>query len=199
MTTLITATRTLAEVADHPVAAVATVTIPGDPDYDAVVLGRLTASMIEVFAGGSLQSYPDTTPVTDIFDPERRVGLLTSAAFVLDQERRELARQITAEGTRHAEVLRDIRDYAIERYREDMYCVDGLNTFLRYFDLPEYQPSIRVSYTIRGSFRTERSDADAAEHDAANWLGVDLSSISYVIEGSADYHVTVDEVEELDC
>jgi hypothetical protein len=199
VTTLTSATRTLAEVADHPRAAVATVTIPGDPDLDVVVLGRLTAGMIEVFAGGSVQSYPDTTPVTDIFDPERRVGLLTSAAFVLDQERRELARQITAERTRHAEVLRDIRDYAIARYCEEMYCIDGLNTFLRYFDLPEYRPSTRVSFTIHGSYRTERSDTDDAEDDAANSLAPDLSGVSYVIEGSADYHVAVDEVEELDC
>lgn len=199
MTTLTTATRTLAEVADHPRAAVATVTIPGDPDFDVVVLGRLTASMIEVFAGGSVQTYPDTTPVVDVADPDRRLGLVTAALFVLDQERRGLARQITAEGTRHAGVLQDIRDYAIERYREDMYCLDGLNTFLRYFDLPEYQPSTRVSYTIRGSYRTERTDADAAGDDAVRCLGVDLSDVSYVIEGSADHHVAVDEVEELDC
>jgi hypothetical protein len=199
VTTLTTATRTLAEVADHPGAAVTAVTIPGDPAIDVVVLSRLTASLIEVFAAGSVQTYPDTTAVTDIADPQRRFGLLVPAVFVLDHERRQLVRQITAERTRHADVLRDIRDYAIERYREDMYCLDGLNTFLRYFQLLEYQPSTRVSYTIHGSYRTERSDTDAAEYDAANHLGVDLSDVRYIVEGSADYHVAVDEVESLDC
>lgn len=199
MTTLATPTRSLAEVAAHPGAPVATITIPGDPPMDAVVLTRLTASIIEVFADGTVQAIPDTTVVTDIADADHQLGLVTAALFVLDHERRQLAREITAEGTRHADVLRDIRAYAIERYREDMYCIDGLNTFLRYFQLPEYQPSTRVTYTIHGSYRTERSDADAAEDDAANWLAPDLSGVSYVIEGSADYHVAVDEVESLDC
>ena len=200
MTTLTIATRTLAEITGHPGAeAVAAATIPTDPPLDAVVLGRLSASTIEVIANGRVQGYADTTAVTVITDPERRADLLTAALAVIDQERRQLARQILADGTRHAGVLEEIRSYAIERYREAAFCLDGLNTFLRYFSLPEYEPSTRVSYTIHGSYRTERNDADAAESDAATCLGVDLSDVRDIVEGSADYHVVIDEVESLDC
>ena len=199
MTTLSVATHTLAEVADHPEAAIAAVTVLGDPAIDAVVLGRVSDRLIEVVAGGTICTYPDTTAVTDISDPEHGLGLVTAALLMLNAERRRQARQITADGTRHADALREIRDYAIERYREDMYCLDGLNTFLRTFSLPEYQPGTRVSYTIHGSYRTGRTDTEAAEDDANAYLRVDLSNVSYVVDGSADYDVTVDEVEELDC
>ncbi len=198
MTTLTTATRTLAEATGQPGAATATVTIPGDPPLDAVVLGRLSASTIEVIADGRVQGYAETTAVTAVTDPQRRADLLTAALAVIDQERREQVGQLAAERTRHTGVLEKIRDYAISRCREGMFCADGLNDFLRHFSLPEYCPGTRVSYSIHGSYRTERSDADDAESDAATCLGVDLSDVRYIVEGSADYHVVVDEVEELD-
>jgi hypothetical protein len=198
VTTLLTGTRPLAEVADHPEAPVATVTILGDPPLDAVVLGRLNASTIEVFAGGNVRTIPDTTPVTEITDPDRRPVLIRAALRALDQERRQLARQITDERTQHAAVLDSIRAYAIERHREDAFCRDGLNTFLHHFGLPEYEPYVRISYTIHGSYRADDSDPDDAEDDATANLGVDLSGVSSVIEGSADYHIEIDEVELLD-
>jgi hypothetical protein len=198
VTTLLTATRTLAEVAATTGSVIATVTVPGDPPLEAVVLGRLTASTIEVYADGRIRAVPGARPVTDITDPERRLGLLGAALLTLDQERRQLAAQLADERSRHTAVLDNIRAYAIERHREDAFCRDGLNTFLRYFGLPEYQPYVRVAFTIHGSYRVDDSNADTAEDDAATNLGIDLSGVHYVISGSADYQVEIDEVETLD-
>src|SRR5262249_16430239 len=82
--------------------------------------------------------------------------------------------------------------------REDAFCRDGLNTFIQHFGLPEYEPYVRVSYTIHGSYRADYSDPGDAEDDAAANLDVDLSGLSSVIQGSTDSHVEAHEVELLD-
>jgi hypothetical protein len=201
VTALTVATRTLAEVAADPATPVPAVTIPADaagPGMDVVVLCRVDAATVEVYAAGGIRPYPDTTTVTDIADTDRRLRLVAEALLALDEDRRRLAQQALRTHGGHAEQLDAIRGYAIDRYREDMYCLDGLNRFLRTFDLPEYRPRVRVTYTVAGSYETEQTDTDDAESDAAGWLSVDLSGVSDVIAGSSRHDVEVGEAEFLD-
>jgi hypothetical protein len=197
VTTLSNPTRTLAEVAADPAAALAAVTIPGDPALDAVVLARADAGTVDVFAGGSIHPYPDTTPVTDITDDDRRLRLLGDTLTGLDQQRRRLAAQTLGERDQYAATLADIRGYAIDRYHQDFYGLDQLNEFLRTVELAEYHPRVRVSYTISGSYEVRGGDTGAAHRDT-RWLRVDHSSISYLLEGTPSHTVEVDTVELLD-
>jgi hypothetical protein len=198
--TATTPTPTLGEVVaggDDVVAPACTVA--GDPAVDIVVLAHGTATSLDALADGQPASYDPTITVTEVDDPERQLAVLRAALSTLDQGRREAELRLDVEKARQAAVLDRIRSYAIERHREGMYCEEGLNTFLRHFGLPEYEPSIRVSYTIRGSYRTEGSDPDTAETDAADNLAVDLSEIDGVIASSPYHQVDIDEIETIDC
>ena len=223
MTVPTTTTRRLAEVASSPGTTIAVGPTGGSPDSDAVVLSRTDAATIEVAAGGDLHRIPDATAVTEITDPSRRLTLITGCLFPLflfglglaavlsipfvtaalnlevpwDRARRELGHRHREQRDRHTRTLDRIRGYAIARHHDGLYCLDGLNEFLRTFSLPGHATRIRVGFTIRGSYETGCTDTKTARYDAAH-LDVDLSEVSDLIEGGSDVTVEVDSVEVLD-
>ena len=68
----------------------------------------------------------------------------------------------------------------IEQYRDSEYSRDVLDAFLSRFDLDPYQPRVKVTYTITGSFEVDSDDVDGA------------------VEYSDNFDVTVRSVEPVD-
>jgi hypothetical protein len=100
---------------------------------EAVILARgEDGELVEVYQGGEIRQCQPGTRATMLADPDRRVAVLLDAVLLMAS----LRRQQTAE---YHDALNRIRDYAIEKYCEGGICLEGLNEFLRTFDLPEYE------------------------------------------------------------
>jgi len=98
-----------------------------------VTLGRVASGDIEVVLDGAIQTVPAHTRVVPVDEPQRQVMLLATAATVASKSRRAAAIQFADSHDR-------IRDYAIARHHDGLFCLQGLNEFLSAFGLPEYEP-----------------------------------------------------------
>jgi hypothetical protein len=92
-------------------------------EHDVVVLGYGNDGWIEVCRDNAISSVAPGTAVMPLADPARQAAALRSALGAV-------------EGRRSA-TLAGIRSYAIERYQDGSICEEGLNAFLRAFDLEE--------------------------------------------------------------
>jgi hypothetical protein len=143
--------------------------------------------------------------VSAVSDPAARDDLLAAAVRGLGVQRHTATQQAARavedrdrDRESHARVLADIRAYAVDKHQSGDICRGGLNDFLTAFGLPEFQPRVRVRYTLTGSYEVDADDADAADRDARGYLKPDLSQLDNVIDDSDTYSVDVDDVEELD-
>jgi hypothetical protein len=188
MTDLVTP-RTLAELADQPGANPA-ILMGGT---EALVLGRSGTGGVAVYRDGVIHDYLGTIPVVSIVSADNRLEVLERAI-------RDLGRWHEQSITTAAElraVLPRIRTYAIERHRAGDICRDGLNQFLREFDLAEYDPRLRVTYTITGSFNADGADEDHLRQHLEE-LRVELPDCDNIDEDSSDYSVSFDDFELFD-
>jgi hypothetical protein len=92
---------------------------------DVVVLGYGHDGWIEVYHDSVISSYEPGTTVGPLTDPARQAAVLRSALAAL--------------AGRQAATLAGIRSYAIDKYQDGTICHEGLNEFLRAFDLEEYE------------------------------------------------------------
>ena len=83
----------------------------------------------------------------------------------------------------------------IEQYRDSEYSRDVLDAFLSRFDLDPYQPRVKVTYTITGSFEVDSDDAGEVEDNVEEYLRVDLDNVYDVVVDSDDFSVSVRRVE----
>ena len=159
---------------------------------DAVILRYTDDGDVEVCrSGGTMATQPASAMGVRQHDPARREHALRAAVTTLDTERRHLARD-------HAETLGRIRAAAIEKHEDGgEICRDGLNAFLREFGLDEYEPRMRVSYTICGSYEVDTTDDYEARAGAEDHLGVDLAYISDADADSLTHTVEVTNVETI--
>jgi hypothetical protein len=181
--------RTLAELADQPGANPAVI-IDG---IDAVVLGRTTSGAVAVYRAGNLHEYHGEIPAVAIASTDDRLDVLERA--VRDVATWREAATATADEL-HT-VLPRIRAYAIERHREGLICRQGLNDFLAEFELPEYDPRLKVTYTITGSFEVDGADEHNARQALAE-LRVVLPDWHDVDEDTSDYHADLEELDLID-
>jgi hypothetical protein len=182
MTTSIDASslQTLAELSDGD----SRITVVGLGGSNAVILGRHDAARIEVYHdGGVFELLPDDRLAIELTDPQPREAVISQALAQINELRQAAQDQLDEDQAQHRHVLECIRDYAIDRHREGNFCADGLNEFLRTFNLPEYNPRVRVTYSIRGRYEVQSSESDARD-DAEGRLGVDLTDLDDVIDGS---------------
>jgi hypothetical protein len=113
---------TLRELVREPESYFATVVIEG---HDAVVLGYGNDGWIEVCHDNAISSYEPGAAVLPLADPVRQAAVLRSALVAITD--------------RQVNTLAAIRLYAIEKYQDGSICQEGLNEFLRAFDLEEYE------------------------------------------------------------
>jgi hypothetical protein len=171
---------------------------------DAVLLGRVGTATVEVLREGSIVREADTMLAVPVTDPTRQVELLRAALAADVTTRQGLAETAQQRGTElnqlrtsQASTLDAIRDYLIDRYRDDELTRDVLDAFLSRFDLDPYQPRIKVTYTITGSFEVDSDNTYNVENDVDNNLRPELDDIDDVVEYSDEYSVSVRSVEPL--
>ncbi len=169
---------------------------------DAVLLGRADTASVEVLRDGRIVREADTMLAVPVTDPTRQAELLRAALAADVAARQALAE--TAQQRRtdldqlrvsQAGTLAGIRDYAIDQYRDDEISRDVLDTLLARLGLDPYQPRVKVTYTITGSFEVDSDNADDVENDVDNYLRPDLDDVTDVVVDSDDYSVSVDSVE----
>ena len=100
---------------------------------EVVTLGVVASGDIEVVIDGQVKVIGRDTRVVPVDEPQRQVMLLATAATIASHSRRAAA--IAFAGT-----YERVRDYAIARHEDGLFCREGLNAFLRAFDWPEYDP-----------------------------------------------------------
>lgn len=202
------APRTLSAFADSPLDEGFVVRLAPDGD-DAIVLGRPQDGTVEIFqAAAGLTTRDASTPAMPVLDPADREAVIWQALTTLNAGRRNarteaerLRQNIKTQRDEHVRTLDHIREYAITEHRKDdsTICRDGLNEFLRTFGLPEYQPRIRVHYTITGSYEVDDDgdrDDDDVTSDATGDLQVDYGSLD-VIDRSEVERVVVTHIERI--
>jgi hypothetical protein len=169
---------------------------------DAVLLGRADTASVEVLRDGRIVREADTMLAVPVTDPTRQAELLRAALAADVSARQALAETAQQRSTELAELrvsktgtLAEIRDYVIADYRADEFSRDVLDAFLARFDLDPYQPRVKVTYTITGSFEVDSDNADDVENDVDNYLRPDLDDVTDVVVDSDDYSVSVDSVE----
>ncbi|GAB1690707.1 hypothetical protein [Krasilnikovia sp. M28-CT-15] len=161
-----------------------------------VVASRDT--LVEVLLdGGIVRHFPPATPVRAVTDPALTGALLRQAMAYLDREHREAVRRRDDLHRAHQRQLTQIRVYAIQRHLAGDICRGGLNDFLREFELGEYEPLVRVRYTITGSYLVRAGSEHDAATDARGYLGVDLDNVDDVVEDSDAHEVVVDSVDQV--
>jgi len=164
-------------------------TVVTDYAYDAVILGYTTDGDVELCrSDGIITAYPASASLVQLIDPVRQKAALAAAVKALETERRK----VTA---RHAETLQQVRLAAIEKHEDGgEICRDGLNAFLCEIGQAEYEPQVRVDFTIRGSYEVDTTDTYEARRGAEDNLGVELAGISDASEDSLTHEVEVTDV-----
>jgi hypothetical protein len=187
----------------RPAAGQLVVTLPSGDQV--VVVGRADDGQVEVWSLGRITRRDPDTAASAVTDPAARDGLLAEVVHGLGEQRHAATGRATAavadrdhDRETHERVLTDIRAYAVDKHQAGDICRSGLNDFLTAFGLPEFQPRVRVRYTLTGSYDVDADDADAARSDARGYLKPDLSELDNVIDDSDTFTVHVDDVEELD-
>jgi hypothetical protein len=171
-----------------------------DQGLDVVVLNYCTddADQLDVHSRNGARRLRARTPATALTDPEIRADLTRGALLHLAEQLSESRIDLACATAGHARVLAEIRRYAIDRHLDDDYCRSGLNAFLAAFGMPEYQPRIRVSYLIRGSYEIDNQDTYRAERDATGYLKPDLTGLDAVMDHTDTHTVEVTAILTLD-
>jgi hypothetical protein len=73
-----------------------------------------------------------------------------------------------------------------------------INDFLQRLQQRPYQPRLRVSYTITGTFDIDPDDVDAHADEIAERIAVDLDPIDGLVAGSHTEQVTVTSMQRVD-
>lgn len=187
-------------VPDHSQASSGSATVVTVNDRMVVVLrADRTSGGVQVHDPvRSIHTLPAGTPATPVNDHHTRAEFLAAAASDLADIHALDQAQLVDTDARHQKVLDNIRGYAIAQHLEDAFCRDGLNAFLTTFGLPTYNPRIRVTYTITGSYEVDTDDADTAARDARGYLKPDLTELDNLIDDSDTHHLELEQVDELD-
>ena len=172
---------------------------------DAVLLGRVGTATVEVLREGRIAREADTMLAVPVTDPARQVELLRAALVADVAARQGLAETAAQRGSElnqvrasQASTLDAVRDYAIEQYRDSEFSRDVLNALLDRLGVDAYQPRVKVTYTITGSFEVDTDDPEDVESNVEQNLRVDSDDVDGVVEYSDDFSVDVRRVEPVD-
>jgi hypothetical protein len=172
----------------------------GSAAGDGIVLGYEDGFADVLHESGILSRLPLDRAATAITDPQRVIDLLRRGLGHSREQIRHEQQRATGQRIAHDKQLRQIRDYAIARYKDDDICRDGLDAFLKQFELDVYEPTIRVRYTITGSYLVRGPRAgteELAERDARGYIRVDLSQVDDVVDDTSEFTLDVDSADEL--
>ncbi|GAA0812147.1 hypothetical protein [Spirilliplanes yamanashiensis] len=168
------------------------------PDTDAVVLARRDRTVDVILDNGFVRTLHVSDTARPITEPAREAELLRRALRSVEARAVTAERSLREDTERHTSVLAAVRAYAIGKHRDGDICRRGLDGFLEAFDMPPYEPRIRVTFTITGSYLVAAENTREAESDAQGYLKADLSSLDNVVEDSDEITVHIDDVSLVD-
>jgi hypothetical protein len=157
---------------------------------DAVVLTTANRSDVSVWSADAVISLPASIPAEPVTDPDREAAVLRKAVASLNELRQQAVQAAWTQRNHQLSLLDDIRSYAIEAHEAGDICQDGLNEFLRTFDLPEYYPQrVRVAYTLGGTFTVAATSEARALTYLANALRPSFEQVDDVDSETTDHEV----------
>jgi chorismate mutase len=169
-----------------------------DLDADAVVVARRDRHADVVTEHGFVRTVHVGDTVEPITDPARESQVLRRALRTAHAQAEADREHLSRAEAEHTGTLDRIRAYAIRKYRSNDICQSGLDAFLEEFSLGAYEPRVRVSFTIVGSYEVGGGDVRDARNDAEGYLAVNLDRLDNVVPDSEDVTVTVDSAEAVD-
>ncbi|NLT55143.1 MAG: hypothetical protein GXX79_11430 [Actinomycetales bacterium] len=165
---------------------------PGTETTETFVVLARHGNDVEVFGNGKTTTLPAHTRAVPVTDPAGCDPVLAAALTHLAVALRAERDQRTHHQAHHQRVLDDIRGSAVQRHTEGQICRPGLADFLSAFDLAPYEPRVRVTYAITGSYEVTGTP-EAAEDDARGYLRPDLDGLDDVVD-SDTHDVTIQDV-----
>ncbi|WP_349876332.1 hypothetical protein ABIH81_19505 [Micromonospora sp. HUAS YX12] len=172
---------------------------------NAVILAPDGGRRVRIVADGQLRevhadldAVPISDPATALALTQQSLAWAVATHHAATDRVRDLAAEIDRHRHAHGQQLAEIRSYAIARHRDGDICRDGLNAFLRHFDLDEYQPRHRVRFTITGSFDVRADvnrDTDDTEYDVREYLRLNTDQVDNVDTDTISTHITADAIE----
>jgi hypothetical protein len=167
---------------------------------DVILIGRSpgNAATVDILTDAGLITRRDlSSTATPVTDPDQRERLLRLTLSRLADRYRNAVDAQQRQARASDDVLSEVRRYAIAWFKEEEEISrESLDAFLAEFDLSPYRPTVRVEYTITGSYVVIDSTTDEARDDAADYLRPDLSQIDRVDEDSDGYTVSVASVDD---
>ncbi|MGI5292973.1 hypothetical protein ACQEVF_58020 [Nonomuraea polychroma] len=140
---------------------------------------------------------PDTL---DILSRRNAVLVHRMMTHVIEQQTQQLATlaDASARASEAVAKIASMRRYAIRAYERSDICRDGLDRFLRAYDLPPYQREYRARVTVTTWVNTSdilREDITSEIQRAAT---LKFNDDSLWLEGRNDVKVSVDAIERID-
>ncbi|MFD7168628.1 hypothetical protein [Streptomyces violascens] len=167
-------------------------------DANAVVLRVIDPDLIEVYFAGRITAYgTKVLEIQPVTDPVAREAALRDAAEALSICRQVAIAAHADQRRSHTELLKMIRQYAVDRHEDGDICREGLDDFLESFNFMPYATRVRVEYTITGSYEVDPGGKAAAEEDALKYLQPDLSGLDDVDGDTSTYEVSDIHVSEV--
>ena len=167
-------------------------------DADAVVVARRDRHADVVTEHGFIRTVHVGDLAEPITDPVRESQVLRRALRTVYVQAEETRQHHAETESEHTRTLDRIRAYAIRKHRSGDICRSGLDAFLEEFSLDAYDPRVRVSFTIVGSYEVSGDDVRDARNDAVGYLAVNLDRLDNVVPDSEDVTVSVDSAVAVD-
>lgn len=153
---------------------------------EAVVIAAVDQTQVRVWADNQVQTWPSSQDVVPVTDSAQQRAALVRAVSSLEAMWRETGKRAAAESARHGQVLDDIRVYALDAHLDGSICCEGLNRFLCRFDLPEYEPFVRLDFTLSGRVTLTDTDSNGATAAVLAHLGAVLDGLQGVDDDSVE-------------
>ena len=161
---------------------------------DAVILAVAKDGTVLVWRDGTVANYAAESPAEPVFEPVRRDAALRQAIISLNALRREAETTAEQQATQHATTLASIRQYAIEAHRDGDICRGGLDEFLYAFNLEQYRPRTRLSYTLTGSFTATGDSMEAVLAAVTAELASSYALVDGIDDDSTEHDASVRDV-----
>jgi hypothetical protein len=163
------------------------VTIAGT---EAVVLDHDGPTSIRIWQSDVVTTCPADTPVEAVTPPAQAAPIIRHALQSLTYQYLQAVRTRHTDAVQHRMTMHAIRLYAITKHRQHVFDRQILNEFLAEFELPLYEPRLKLAFTILGSYEVTAPQAETVRRQAEQLLsvtthgihGLDLDSYQLQIE-----------------
>jgi hypothetical protein len=147
---------------------------------EAVVLDHDGRTNVRIWQSDVVTSRPADTPVEAVMPPAQAASVIRRALQSLTYQYLHAIRTRHADAVQHRMTMQAIRLYAITKHRQHVFDRQALNDFLAEFELPLYEPRLKLTFTILGSYEVTATEAETARRQAVQSLAVTIHRIQHI-------------------